>query len=134
MSSPPPPPPPGYGNQPEGYGQPYGQPGYGPYGQPAYGQPGYGYPPAPRDHPKATTVLVLGILSLAVCSLLGPFAWVMGRRVVKEIDASGGRLGGRGAATAGWICGLIATILILVSLLFFVFVIVVSVSTSTTSS
>lgn len=130
MSTPPPPPPPGYGQGP--YGQsPYGQPAYGQpgYGQPPYGQAGYGYQP-PRDHPKATTALVLGILALVLCQILGPFAWVMGRKAVKEIDASGGALGGRGQATAGWICGLVATIILLLSILFMVVVVVLAITTS----
>jgi hypothetical protein len=115
MSSvPPPPPPPGYG------GQPYGTPGG--YGQ-GYGYPqGYGGYQPPRDHPKATTALVLGILSLVLCQILGPFALVIGRRAVKDIDASGGALGGRGQATAGWVCGLIATILLVLGVALFVFV------------
>ena len=145
---PPPPPPPGYGSQPPpppGYGQPgYGQPGYSQpgYSQPGYSQPGYGYgygappgygqpprygyqPPPQRTPGKATAALVLGIVSLAVgvmtCGfglVAGPVALVMGRKAVKEIDASAGTLGGRGQATAGWICGLIATIFLVLLIVF----------------
>jgi hypothetical protein len=85
--------------------------------QAPYGQAGYGYPPAQQppmqyapDHPKATTVLVLGVLGLVVCGLVAPFAWVMGKQTVNEIDASQGRLGGRGAANAGYILGIIGTV------------------------
>ncbi|HEY3482639.1 MAG TPA: hypothetical protein VGL02_27450 [Streptomyces sp.] len=37
---------------------------------------GYGYPPPGYgvEHPQGTTVLVLGILSLVICGVLGPFA------------------------------------------------------------
>ena len=77
-------------------------PGYGP---PAYG--GYG-PPAP-NHPQATTVLILGILGLVLCGIIGPFAWVMGNRVVGEIDASGGRWGGRSEANIGRVLGIVVT-------------------------
>jgi Domain of unknown function (DUF4190) len=119
VSTPPPPPPP------PGYGQPA-------YGQPAYGQPGYGYQP-PRDHPRATTSLVLGILGLVLCQLLGPVALVMGRKAVKEIDASGGALGGRGSATAGWVCGLVATILLVVSAVAVAVAVAFAVATSSTS-
>jgi len=76
---------------------------------------GPGYQPQ-RNHPRATTSLVLGILSLVICSILGPVALVMGRKAVKEIDASGGELGGRGQAQVGWILGLIATILLAISI------------------
>jgi uncharacterized membrane protein YjgN (DUF898 family) len=81
-----------------------------PYGPPPVG---FGAP----DHPQATTVLVLGILGLVLCQVISPFAWVMGNRVVREIDASGGRYGGRTTANAGRICGIVGTILIGVGLL-----------------
>jgi len=102
-----------------------------PYG--GYPAQPYAYPP--RDHPSSTTVLVLGILGLVVCQVLSPFAWVMGNRVVREIDASAGRLGGRSMANAGRICGIIGTILIGVGLLFGVlalaFVLIAATSSST---
>ncbi len=104
---------------------PYGQqPPYPPQG--AYGQqPGYGgYAP---DHPKATTSLILGILGLVVCGILAPFAWQMGKRTVSEIDASHGQLGGRGTAQAGYILGLIGTILLGLALLVAVGLVVLAV-------
>ena len=91
------------------------QPGYSP--QPGYPQqPGYS-PEYPPDHPRATTVLVLGILSLVACGFIGPFAWVMGKRTLEEIDASQGAMGGRGAANAGYILGIVATVLLGLGLL-----------------
>jgi len=108
--------------QQEPYGQqPYGQPPQSqqPYGQPAYGQPPYGPPPmayAP-DHPKATTSLVLGILGLVVCGLIAPFAWRIGKRTLDEIDGSHGQLGGRGTAQAGYVLGIIGTVVLLLGLL-----------------
>jgi hypothetical protein len=101
--APPPPPPPG---QP-----PYGPPN--PYGAPAYG---FMVP----EHPQATTVLILGILGLVLCQVISPFAWVMGNRVVSEIDASNGQLGGRSQANAGRICGIVGTLLVGLILLFMV--------------
>ena len=89
---------------------------------PPYGGPGYGYVPPPPKHPQAVTVLVLGILSLVVCGLIGPFAWSMGSRVVGEIQASGGRWGGDTEATIGRILGIVATVLLVVSVVFFVFI------------
>ncbi len=88
-----------------------GQPPYGSYPPNQYGAPPFGGYAAP-DHPQAVTVLILGILGLVVCQLISPFAWVMGARVVREIDASNGQLGGRGSATAGRICGIVGTALI----------------------
>jgi hypothetical protein len=114
-----------YGQQPyaqQPYGQePYAQQPYGqePYGQPSYGQPPYGRPPmayAP-DHPKATTSLVLGILGMVVCGLIAPFAWRIGKRTLDEIDGSHGQLGGRGTAQAGYVLGIIGTVVLLLGLL-----------------
>lgn len=69
----------------------------------AFGQPG-------REHPNGTTVLVLGILSLVVCGLLGPFAWSMGSKALREIEASPGvTWNNRGNITAGRICGIVGT-------------------------
>ncbi len=79
--------------------------------------PPYAVPP---NHPQATTILVLGILGILVCGLVGPFAWTMGNRVVAEIDAAGGRIGGRTEANVGRILGIVATALLLVGVLVFV--------------
>ena len=105
----------------------YPAPGYGPptgWQQPA--PPGYyAGPPAYRvpDHPEATKALVVGIIALLggfTCYLpllLGPWAWVVGRRAVKEIDAQPGRYEGRGQALAGYVMGVVATVLLVLGLL-----------------
>jgi hypothetical protein len=112
---------PGYWEQPQQPTQPYGQPPqYGQpqqYGQQPYGQPPVGYAP---DHPKATTSLILGILGIVVCGIIAPFAWQSGRRTLAEIDASQGQLGGRGAAQAGYVLGIIGTVLLGLGLLLMV--------------
>jgi len=69
------------------------------------------------DHPKATTALVLGILGMVVCGVLAPFAWWIGKRTLNEIDGSHGQLGGRGTAQAGYVLGIIGTVLLLLGLL-----------------
>jgi phosphotransferase system glucose/maltose/N-acetylglucosamine-specific IIC component len=71
---------------------------------------------ATTEHPEGTKVLILGILSLVICGLLGPFAWVSGNRVLGEIDQSGGRYSNRSAVNAGRICGMVASILLVVGL------------------
>lgn len=102
-----PPPPPGYIPPPPGAPP---QPPGGGYG---------GYSAPPPNHPQAVTALVLGIVGLTICQICGPIAWVIGRRTVREIDASGGQYGGRGLAQAGFITGIIATaILVLVIVVF----------------
>lgn len=106
-----PPPPSSDPNEPNPYGQqPYGQQ---PYGQQPYGQPNpYGAPAGGADHPRGTTILVLGILSLVCCGLFtGIPAIVMGNSALKEIDAAPGRYSNRGSVKAGFICGIIGTAL-----------------------
>lgn len=89
--------------------------GYGPapYGYPPY--PLYAAPVRPASG-TATTAMVLGIASLAgnvflcgVALLLGPVAWAVGHKAMREIRASGGALGGEGQAQAGRMMGIIAT-------------------------
>ena len=119
--------PPGEGQQPQ---DPYSQPG----------PPQPGYPTQPQhapDHPQATTALVLGIVAIVICGgLLSPVAWWIGKKSVNEIDASQGRLGGRGAAQAGYILGIVGTCMLALWVLFFAGLIVLlilgAVGTSTT--
>jgi hypothetical protein len=55
---------------------------------------------------SATAALILGICALVVCPIIcAPLALVYGNKARNEIDSSGGRLGGRGMATAGIILG-----------------------------
>ena len=66
-----------------------------------------------REHPDGTTILVLGILGLVVCSILGPFAWSKGNRALAEIDRDPSvTWSNRGQVRAGQICGIISTCLL----------------------
>ncbi|GAB3111898.1 hypothetical protein GCM10027055_13530 [Janibacter alkaliphilus] len=88
---------------------------------PASPPPAPGPPPGgagPVDHPDGTKILVLGILGLVCCSFLGPFAWVMGNRVMAEIDASPGRYSNRQTVNIGRILGIIATVLLVIGVIF----------------
>ena len=87
-----------------------------------YQQPSAPLPP--QNHPQAITVLVLGICSLVLCQVLGPFAWSMGNKAVREIDASGGRVAGRDLANVGRILGIVATVLLVLGVLLVVVVFV----------
>lgn len=113
----------------------YGQGGYGqqppPWGAPG-GPPGYGWAgPQPPQHPEGTTVLVLGILALAggvmtgLLLVIGPFAWVKGRTVLREIDAAPGSFSGRDTVQIGTVLGIAATILLALGVLLFFLVVVV---------
>ena len=85
--------------------------------------PGYGIPiPAPPTAAKATTSLVLGVVSLVLCGLFaGIPAIVVGFLARAEIRRSGGRLGGDGLALAGIVTGILGTLwsLVLAALLVF---------------
>lgn len=105
---------------------------YGTPPPPGYGAPAYGAPPP--NHPKAVTVLVLGILSLVCCGVLGIPAWLIGNSALREIDASGGALGGRGMVQGGRICGIIATVLLVLGVVVFLGLLVLGVATSSSSS
>jgi hypothetical protein len=92
------------------------------------------FPGPAQDHPQTTTILILGICGLAFCQVLGPFAWSMGNKALREIDASGGQLGGRDMVNVGRILGMVSSIILgLVVLLFvvlFLFAGIAAVSTS----
>ena len=62
---------------------------------------------------RGTLILVLGILGLVVCGPLGIAAWIMGSGDMKQMDAGTMDPAGRGTTQAGKICGIIATILLI---------------------
>ena len=66
---------------------------------------------------RGTLILVLGILSLVVCSPLGIAAWVMGSGDLKQMDAGTMDPSGRGNTQAGKICGIIGTILLIIGVI-----------------
>lgn len=82
----------------------------------------YGFPNQPvREHPDGTTILVLGILGLVVCGVLAPIAWSKGNRAKREIEAQPGvQWSNAGSVSAGRICGIIGTVLLIVGVAFFV--------------
>ena len=159
---PPPPPPPPYGQQDPRYGAPYQAPtpqdpaqwygaaGYGqyqqppsgPYGQQPYGQQygqQYGYAYQVPNHPQATMALVLGLVGLiggCLCGLpllASPFAWAVGARAKREIEASHGQLGGAGNAQAGYITGIIGTVLLVLAVLGVLLLLVVGIASEGSS-
>tara|TARA_B100000029_G_scaffold11951_1_gene12673 strand:- start:670 stop:951 length:282 start_codon:yes stop_codon:yes gene_type:complete len=70
-----------------------------------------------NEHPAGdpTLILVFGILGLMVCQLFGVAAWVMGnghRRRSRELGVEPD-----GAATAGWICGIISSCMLILFVL-----------------
>ncbi|MFE1859132.1 DUF4190 domain-containing protein [Streptomyces anandii] len=112
---------PGYGYPQQsgpGYGYPQGQPGY-PAAPPVYPQaPGYGMAAQPSNG-MGTTGLVLGIIGV-VCSLtfifwffgviLGILGIIFG--AIGRGKANRGEATNKGAATAGLVCGIVATVVL----------------------
>lgn len=81
------------------------------------GQPLYVYVPRPNDN-MAIAAMVVGILAMfgTFCYgipalIMGPIAIYLGLTARTRIKESGGALGGEGFAMAGWIVGLVATVL-----------------------
>ncbi|WP_121256274.1 DUF4190 domain-containing protein [Nocardioides ferulae] len=75
------------------------------------GHPGVG---APVAHPRAVPALVFGVLGTAPClAFFAPVALWLGRTALSEIDRSHGQWGGRGLAMAGYVLGVIGTLLVL---------------------
>jgi hypothetical protein len=96
-------------------------------------QPGYGYGQQmmPTSHPQGTTILVLGILSLVVCSPLGIAAWVMGNKAQAEMAAQPGvNFTNAGQIKAGKICGIIGVAFLVLSVL----LVIVALSAGSSSS
>ena len=86
------------------YSEPPPPPQYG-APQPAAGGPAPG-------HPRGTLILILGILSIPCCGLFtGIPAIIMGRSALAEIDANPTAYSNRGQVNAGYICGIIGTVL-----------------------
>ncbi len=63
------------------------------------------------EQSQATTILVLGILSIVCCGFLGIAAWVMGNNELKAIDEGRRAPENRGTANAGRICGIVGVVL-----------------------
>jgi hypothetical protein len=126
---------------------PYGPPQAGQTPDPAAGWgsgwiPAYGAPLAgSQEHKGAQKAMVLGIVSMVCLGLAffccvtipgvfaAPFAWVIGAKAKREIDAAPGVYGNRGAAQAGVIMGIIgSTIGVLVVLAILAFAILIGTS------
>lgn len=67
-----------------------------------------------RQPHRGTAVLILGILSLVMCAPLGIAAWVMGNNDLAAMRRGDMDRSGEGTTQAGRICGMIASILMIV--------------------
>lgn len=66
---------------------------------------------------RATTVLILGILSLVLCQPLGIAAWMMGSADLKKMKAGLMDRSGEGQTQAGYVLGIISMVIMAISLL-----------------
>lgn len=78
---------------------------------------GGAYGAAPQEYPKATMILVFGILGFC-CFIFGIAAIVMGRKGLKEIDSSNGMLIGRQKVNVGYILGIVFTVLNVIGIIY----------------
>ncbi|MCI0460621.1 MAG: hypothetical protein L0Z62_27010 [Gemmataceae bacterium] len=70
---------------------------------------------------RGVLILVFGILGFVVCGLFGVAAWVMGNADLAKIRSGQMDPEGESMTQAGRICGMIATILMILSLVLVVF-------------
>ncbi len=75
-------------------------------------------------HARGSTVLTLGILSLVLCSVMGPIAWAMGNEELRRIDSGQTSPDSRGAVSAGRICGIISSVLLMFTAFIFLLALV----------
>jgi hypothetical protein len=108
-------------------------PAYQPYDRgtgPAY-QYDRGYGPVPREHPDGTTILVLGILGLVLCSICAPFAWAKGNKALNEIDRYPEGYTNRATVQAGRICGIVGTCIAIGLIILYVLIAIAAAGAST---
>lgn len=70
---------------------------------------------------QAITSLVLGILGVVCCQLFGPVAWFVGSQELKAIREGRSPAAGEGLAKAGWILGIIGSILLILTVFWIFF-------------
>jgi hypothetical protein len=125
-------PPPGYGPPPQGYGPPpaYGSP---PGSPPGYGPSPYagsGWTGSPQTSTKGIVALILAVASFMVFPLVPAIvALVLASSARREIDESGGRIGGRGLVQAARIVAWINIGLCLLAIVGLVLLVAVGTST-----
>jgi len=87
---------------------------------------GGGYGPGPGSYvlpSRSSTILTLGILSLVICGIMGPIAWAMGTEELRRIDSGQTDPAQRGSVSAGRICGIIATAMMIFSVVIILFMV-----------
>ena len=65
---------------------------------------------------RAVTALIMGIVGIVVCAPLAIVAWVLGKLELNAIARGESSSKGRGLAMAGYILGIVGTILIILGI------------------
>jgi hypothetical protein len=68
------------------------------------------------DHSQATTIFVLGLISVIMCNVLGPVALYLGNKYRQECAAAG--VNPEGLGTAGWVLGIVGTVILILTAVF----------------
>ena len=74
---------------------------------------------------RGSLVLVYGILGFIFCPLFGPAAWSMGTNDLKEMAAGRMDRAGKELTKAGRICGMIATGILAIQILFLIVIAII---------
>jgi RNA polymerase subunit RPABC4/transcription elongation factor Spt4 len=74
---------------------------------------------SPGQPHRGALILTFGILGIACCTPFGIAAWIMGNRDLGEIAAGRMDPAGQGITQAGRICGIVATALLGLQVLYF---------------
>lgn len=87
---------------------------------------------------RGAVILTLGILGLIVCFICGIFAWVMGNRDLRLMNAGQMDPSGRGTTQAGQILGIVSTILggigLVIGLIWIVFVLIIGIGAAASAA
>ena len=82
-------------------------------------------PPAPESaSSQAIIALVLGIVGFLFCTPLGIAAWIIGAKERKAIQQGESPEAGMGLATAGWIIGIVDTVILIIVVLVIILILV----------
>ena len=67
------------------------------------------------DHSQATIIFILGLLGVLMCQILAPIALFLGHKYRKECLEADEPMEGLG--TAGWVLGIVGSVLLAITLL-----------------
>jgi len=87
--------------------------------------PSSGETPQGMKPQRGGVILALGIVGIVVCFICGIIAWVMGQKDLKEMREGVRDPSGMQLTKAGWICGIVGTILGILGFIWFLIWVVI---------